>query len=85
MCHELGVVIEFLPPYSPDFNPIEEAFAELKAWMKKHRKLTDTVSTLGEFAELALENLENNAAGHFVQARTGQPLREGSEEDYWND
>jgi transposase len=36
MCHEAGVVLEFLPPYSPDLNPIEEAFAELKAWMKRH-------------------------------------------------
>ena len=28
MCQEAGVLLEFLPPYSPDFNPIEEAFAE---------------------------------------------------------
>ena len=74
-----------MPPYSPDLNPIEEAFAQFKAWMRKHRKLADTVDTLGEFAELALENLENNAAGHFVHSRAGRPIREGSEEDYWDD
>ena len=31
MCQEAGVLLEFLPPYSLDFNSIEEAFAELKA------------------------------------------------------
>ncbi len=27
--------LRFLPPYSPDFNPIEMAFAKLKALLKK--------------------------------------------------
>jgi len=26
----------FLPPYSPDYNPIEEVFASVKAWMRHH-------------------------------------------------
>ena len=30
LCDDAGVLLDFLPPYSPDFNPIEEAFAELK-------------------------------------------------------
>ena len=25
-CEEAGVLLEFLPPYSPDFNPIEKSF-----------------------------------------------------------
>lgn len=28
--------ILFLPPYSPDYNPIEEAFSALKAWICRH-------------------------------------------------
>ena len=31
--------IESLPPYSPDFNPIEQSFAQLKAWMRTHKDL----------------------------------------------
>ena len=27
--------LRFLPPYSPDFNPIEMAFSKLKAFLKK--------------------------------------------------
>ena len=34
MCEEAGVRLEYLPPYSPDYNPIEESFSALKAWMR---------------------------------------------------
>ena len=30
-----GAELRFLPPYSPDFNPIENAFAKLKARLRK--------------------------------------------------
>jgi transposase len=30
-----GATLLFLPPYSPDFNPIENAFAKLKALLRK--------------------------------------------------
>ena len=30
-----GAELRFLPPYSPDFNPIELAFSKLKAFLKK--------------------------------------------------
>ena len=30
-----GTESRFLPPYSPDFNPIEMAFSKLKALLKK--------------------------------------------------
>jgi transposase len=30
-----GASLRYLPPYSPDFNPIEKAFAKLKALLRK--------------------------------------------------
>lgn len=30
-----GASLHYLPPYSPDFNPIEKAFAKLKAYLRK--------------------------------------------------
>ena len=30
-----GASLLFLPPYSPDFNPIENAFSKLKALLRK--------------------------------------------------
>lgn len=35
-----GAQLRFLPPYSPDFNPIEQAFAKLKAFLRAARPRT---------------------------------------------
>jgi transposase len=32
-----GIRIEYLPPYSPDLNPIEEAFSKIKAFIRRNR------------------------------------------------
>jgi transposase len=31
----VGAELRYLPPYSPDLNPIEQAFAKLKALLRK--------------------------------------------------
>jgi hypothetical protein len=31
-----GAKLIYLPPYSPDFNPIEQAFHSIKAWLRRH-------------------------------------------------
>ena len=36
----VGAQLRFLPPYSPDFNPIEMAFAKLKAFLRAARPRT---------------------------------------------
>jgi len=35
-----GATLLFLPPYSPDFNPIEKAFSKLKALLRKASERT---------------------------------------------
>jgi transposase len=37
---QVGARVQFLPPYSPDFNPIELAFAKLKAFLRAARPRT---------------------------------------------
>ena len=34
---QVGALVRFLPPYSPDLNPIELAFAKLKAFLRAAR------------------------------------------------
>ena len=36
---QAGARILFLPPYSPDLNPLEEAFSQVKSIMKKNHRL----------------------------------------------
>jgi transposase len=35
-----GATLRYLPPYSPDLNPIEKMFAKLKALLRKAAKRT---------------------------------------------
>ena len=69
MCAAKGVLLEMLPPYSPDYNPIEESFAELKAWMRKNRVLAEPFIDEGDyggFLELAVQALTDKAGRHFI-------------------
>jgi len=38
----VGILIHFLPPYSPDLNPLEEAFAKVKAYLKANETAIQT-------------------------------------------
>ena len=38
--HECFIL--FLPPYSPDLNPIEKKWANLKKWLRKNSKLSNS-------------------------------------------
>ena len=50
---QAGAELRFLPPYSPDLNPIEMAFAKLKACLK--RIAARTLETLWDAIATALE------------------------------
>lgn len=41
--HSVGVLVHFLPPYSPDLNPIEEAFSKVKSHLKANDSAIQTV------------------------------------------
>jgi len=40
MIEARGYELLFLPSYSPDFNPIEQAFSKLKTFVRKHKART---------------------------------------------
>lgn len=40
-----GAKLIFLPPYSPDLNPIEQAFSQLKTLLRKENARTQTQTT----------------------------------------
>ncbi|BCH60594.1 hypothetical protein RvVAR0630_32180 [Agrobacterium vitis] len=48
---DAGAHILFLPPYSPDLNPIEMMFAKLKALVRKaeERTVEQTWRRIGQF------------------------------------
>ena len=70
-----GCLVRYLPPYSPDFNPIELTFSVLKAWMRRHfDQYRDTFRGNFEgFIRFALEHSECDryAREHFRHSPAG--------------
>ena len=69
MIEAAGAELRYLPPYSPDFNPIEMAFSKLKALLRKaaERTIVGQWDAIGCFLDLVQpEECRNyfNAAGY---------------------
>ena len=64
----VGATLKYLPPYSPDFNPIEKAFAKLKALLalgrQAHRR-----GTLGQARTDHTDVLQNRMRKLFRRMR----------------
>ena len=46
---QAGCSLEMLPPYSPDYNPIEQSFNVLKLWIKRHRSEAAAYANFEDF------------------------------------
>ena len=58
MIEAAGASLLYLSPYSPDFNPIENAFAKLKALLRKAapRTIEALRNTIGARVDLVTPN-----------------------------
>lgn len=63
---QAGAELRFLPPYSPDLNPIEMAFSKLKALLKK--AAARTVEDLWRAIAEALPRLTQNDCSNYFAA-----------------
>ena len=54
-----GAEVRYLPPYSPDLNPIEQAFAKLKAHLRQA-----AARTMAELQSALVEGLASFRADH---------------------
>ena len=41
---DTGILVLFLPPYSPDYNPIEECFSYVKYYLREHDALLQVLN-----------------------------------------
>lgn len=77
LIEERGASVVLLPPYSPDFNPIEEAFSKIKHSLRKAK--ARTLDALFEATHRALAAVsEEDARGFFAHCgyglRRAQPI-----------
>lgn len=70
MCTKAGVILLYLPPYSPDLNPIEEYSSDFKGFIKKNWQKWETNQEQGFtlFLQWCVDVVgakKKNAQGHF--------------------
>ena len=68
---KVGAELRFLPPYSPDFNPIEMAFAKFKAFLK--RIAARTVDDLWQAIAQAVDIFTPSECRNFFTAAGYEP------------
>ena len=68
---QAGAELHYLPPYSPDFNPIEMAFSKLKAVLRG--KAERTVSALWDAVGQANPLFTPNECAHYFAAAGYEP------------
>ena len=66
-----GCSLVYLPPYSPDFSPIEEAFSKIKALLRKAKART-RLALLGAIGRALWAITPQDAAGYF--GHCGYPI-----------
>ncbi|MGF6178075.1 transposase [Ensifer sp. 4252] len=72
MIEAAGASMLFLPPYSPDFNPIEKAFSKLKALLRRaaERTVTGLWDRIGKLIDL----IEPQEARNFFNSCGYDPI-----------
>ena len=57
LLNQAGVLALYLPPYSPDLNPIEEAFSYVKSYLRKHDDIIQAGIPLVSILKSAFESI----------------------------
>ncbi len=64
---QAGALLIFLPPYSPDLNPIEQTFSQLKTLLRKEnaRTIEETIACIGKLLDRVTKE---HCANYFREA-----------------
>ena len=69
--HAVGAELMFLPPYSPDYNPIELAFSRLKALLRKAAE--PTIKVLWDAIGCILDTFSPSQCRNYFKAARYDP------------
>ncbi len=73
LLQQAGILVLFLPPYSPDFNPAEEAFSYVKGYLKKHDQLLQSGAPLSTVVQAAFNSITEDQCNAWI-TDSGYPL-----------
>ena len=61
-----GAELRYLPPYSPDLNPIEQSFSKLKSYLRKYKE--QTIPALYDRIGQAVSNFSQSECSNYFKA-----------------
>lgn len=61
-----GILLLFLPPYSPDLNPIEELFSYVKYYLKQHDEVIQVLEDITPILESAFHNVTSSQCNGWI-------------------
>lgn len=66
MFSDCGIVVLFLPPYSPDYNPIEETFSYVKYYLKRHDDVVQSTSNPIPVLKAAFDSIDSVKCNRWI-------------------
>ena len=63
---QAGILLFFLPPYSPDLNPIEEAFSYVKTYLREHDELLQSITNPTHVIQSAFHSITKNLCKSWI-------------------
>lgn len=66
LLQSMGIVVQFLPPYSPDLNPIEEAFSYIKQYLRLHEDVMQVTNDPVPIIKSAIESITSRMCQQWI-------------------
>lgn len=66
LLHDCGIVTLYLPPFSPDLNPVEEAFSYIKSYLKLHEDVLEATNDPVPIINEAINSITSNMCKQWI-------------------
>ena len=66
---EAGILVLFLPPYSPDLMPIEKTFSYVKYYLKEHDELWQAMGDPIAIIKAAFDSVNSSHCNGWISSR----------------
>lgn len=62
-----GILLIYLPPYSPDFNPIEQVFSYIKYYLKNHDDVIQVANNFKDILSYAFDSVTSQQCNGYIE------------------
>jgi transposase len=67
LIESIGALVIFLPPYSPDMNPIEETFSAVKSYLKANEAVMQATDDIEDVITAAFASITSKQCQAWIR------------------